>query len=383
MKRYIVLLLIFLAGCSGITVEKDIKVDPNDWVMSGGSPRQQNVSKFTLVPPLNLMWDYNIEGGVGPSGIAVSDAVVFVNALQGDLFTFDVLSGGKIGNLKILGKDCSTAPLVMGNNVILAFAGDKKYSLISYDLKYGKINWQKNYGDLQTSPVLYEDFIYVGSLNGNFYKIDPVNGKKIWKFDAKAQIHSTCAVSNGTAVFGSDKGKIYAVETATGNQKWVFETSSPVLSAPLINDDRVFIGCNDSNYYSLFLNDGRKYWATNLHSKIISGSAIDNDGNIYTGCIDGSIYKLTNALGEVYWKTETKGTIISSPVLSGEVVYVSSYDSYLYAFDRVSGKELWKSPMLENKIKTSPIIWRDYLFVAADEIVYCFTSKPVGGNISK
>lgn len=375
--------MVILSGCSGITVEKDIKNDPNDWLMSGGSAQQQNVSKFTLVPPLNLKWDYNIEGGVGPNGIAVSDAVVFVNGLQGVLFTFDVLSGGKIGNLKSLGKDCSTAPLVMGNNVIIAFAGDKKYSLLSYDLKYGKVNWQNNYGDLQTSPVLYEDYIYVGSLNGNFYKIDPSNGKKVWKFDAKAQIHSTCAINNGTAVFGTDKGKIFAVETSTGDQKWVFETNLPVISTPLIKDDRVFIGCNDSNYYSLFLKDGKKYWQTNLHSKIISGSAIDNDGNIYTGCVDGSIYKLTNALGEIYWKAETQGTIISSPVLSGDLIYVSSYDSYVYAFDRVTGNAVWKSPMLENKIKTSPVVWREYLFVAADEIVYCFTSKPVEGNISK
>jgi len=383
MKKYFWILLVFITGCSGIRVEQDIKPEPADWVMSGGSPNQKNVSGYELVPPLNLMWDYNIEGGVGPVGITASDAVVFVNALQGDMFTFDVLTGGKIGNLKFLGKDCSTAPLILGNNVILAFAGDKKYSLVNYDLINGLVKWNKNFGDLQTSPVLFENYIYLGSLNGNFYKIDPSNGKKIWSYKAGAQIHSTCALNNNAAVFGTDKGKIIAVETASGTEKWKVETGLPVISTPLINGDKVYIGCNDSNFYCISLNDGNKFWQVNLHSKIISGSASDKDGNIIVGCVDGKLYKLSKENGNILWSAETKGTIVSSPVVSGKNLYISSYDSYVYAFDIETGKEVWKSPMLENKVKTSPIIWREYLFVAADEIVYCFTSKPVGGNISK
>ncbi|HAX48253.1 MAG TPA: hypothetical protein DCX92_04640, partial [Bacteroidetes bacterium] len=55
---------------------------------------------------------------------------------------------------------------------------------------------------------------------------------------------------------------------------------------------------------------------------------------------------------------------------------VSSYDSYIYSLDALTGKVLWKS-MLENKVKTSPVVWKEYLFVAADEMLYCFTSRNV------
>lgn len=375
MRFLFIIIMLYLSGCSGITVDKQIKVNPDDWVMSGGSPSQQNRSAYVLEPPLNIMWNYNIEGGVGPAGIIASDAVVFVNALQGELFTFDVNTGGKIGNLKILGKDCSTAPLINGNDVIFTFAGDKKYSAGSYNLISGTLNWRKNYGYIQTSPIMLNGFVYFGGLNGNFYKIDISSGKMIWKFNSKGQIHSTCALEDSIAVFGNDKGFIYCLFTSTGYEKWKFETTQPVISTPLIYEGKVFIGGNDSNYYCLSADDGKEIWKVNLHSKIISGSSVDTGGNIIIGCVDGKIYKLSNAAGKILWKAAAKGTIISSPVISGNNVYISSYDSHVYSFDLNTGLQTWKSPMLENKIKTQPVIWRDYLFVAADEIVYCFTNK--------
>jgi outer membrane protein assembly factor BamB len=373
---FVISAVMFFTGCSGITVDKVIKVSPDDWVMSGGSPEQQHVSKYTLAPPLNLMWDYNIEGGVGPNGIAATDAVVFVNALQGELFTFDVKTGGKIGNLKFLGKDVSTAPLVTGNDVIVTYAGDKKFSLVSYDLSIGKINWRRNYGDIQTSPILKDGSVYFSGLNGYFYKVDQITGRKIWKLETKAQVHSTCAIGEGIAVLGNDKGFIIGVDISTGEEKWKVETGQPVISTALINKGAAYIGGNDSNYYAFNVENGNILWKTNLHSKIIGGSAIDANGNLITGCVAGSVYSLNSEAGSINWKMSSNGTIISSPIVSGNYIYFSSYDSYIYSLDASNGNVLWSS-LLENKVKTTPVIWKDYLFVAADEIVYCFTNKPI------
>ncbi|MCC7158355.1 MAG: PQQ-binding-like beta-propeller repeat protein [Ignavibacteria bacterium] len=372
----LVILLILLAGCSGIRVEKSINVSPEDWIMAGGSSLQQNISGYTLEPPLNLMWDYNIEGGVGPAGITSTDAVVFVNALQGEMFTFDVATGGKIGNIKFLGKDASTAPLVLGNDVIVSFAGDKKYSLVSYDLSEGNINWRKKYGDIQTSPILKNGYVYFGSLNGNLYKVDITTGLKSWKFDSKAPIHSTCAVGTEKVIFGNDAGTLYCLNTATGDKLWEFKTGGPVISTPMIKDGYVFIGGDDSNYCVIGLDSGTARWKQNMHSKMISGSALYQDSNAIFGCVDGSIYSLKIEDGTINWKYSTKGAIISTPVVSGNLVYCSSYDGFIYSLDADDGRLLW-SYELENKVRTSPVIWKDYLFVAADEIVYCFTSKIV------
>ena len=368
------LCLLFTAGCSGIKVEKSIKVSPEDWVMSGGNPEQTNVSGYELAPPLFLNWDYNLEGGVGPSGIAVTDAVVFVNALQGELFTFDVSSGGKIGNIKFLGKDASTAPLVLGNDVIVTFAGDKKYSIASYDMRRGEINWRKNKGYIQTSPVSSGGYVFFGGLNGNFYKADISTGNNSWKFSSDAPIHSTCAISNNTAVFGNDNGFIFGINTSDGIKKWEIKTGAPVNAAAMIYEGTAYIGGDDSVYYAIDIETGNVLWKQNLHTKITGGSALYDKKFAVVGCVDGSIYSLNIEDGLINWLYRTRGTIISSPAVSGNYIYCSSYDGYIYALDAVNGKMLWSS-MLENKVKTTPVIWKEYLFVAADEILYCFTNK--------
>jgi outer membrane protein assembly factor BamB len=365
-----------IAGCSGLTLEKGVVVAQGDWVMAGGSPDQTNVSSYELAPPLNLLWDYNLEGGVGSAGIAVSDAVVFVNVLQGEMFTFDISTGGKLGNIKFLGKDASTTPLVLGNDVIVSFAGDKKYSLISYNMLAGKINWRKYYGDIQTSPVLSGGAVYFGSLSGVQYKTDVSNGKRFWKFRTGSPIHSTCALSDSNLVFGCDNGKIYSLNSETGQKRWEVKTPAPVNSTALLHNETCFIGGDDSVYYAIRLDSGNVNWKINLHSKITAGSALYNDNSVITGCVDGSIYSLNITDGTINWVYRSKGAVLSSPVVSGNFVYCSSYDSYIYALNASNGEYVWSS-MLENKVRTSPVIWRDYLFVAADEMFYCFTSKTI------
>jgi len=376
LKRFFSILLLFSVGCSGIKVEQRISIQPGDWVMAGGSPEQKNVSAYSLEPPLNLMWDFTLEGGVGPNGISVADAVVFVNVLKGEMLTVDVSTGGKIGQINFLGKDANTAPLISGNSVIVSYAGDKKYSLASYNLLKGEINWRRNYGYIQTSPILKDGSIYFGNLYGSFYKVDASSGQRIWKYNSKAPIHSTCAVTDDKAVFGNDDGIITCLSTNDGSLLWKNETGKPLISTPMINEDVVYIGGDDSNYYAIKISDGSAVWKNNMHSKIIGGSALYNGEQLVFGCVDGNVYSLNKADGTIYWKFNTKGTITSSPVVSGSYVYITSYDGFVYSLDGSSGKMLW-SYQMENKSKTTPVVWKDYLFAAADDILYCFTNKAI------
>lgn len=365
-----------ISSCSGIKVEQDVKISSGDWLMAGGSPEQQHISAYTLTPPLALVWDYNLEGGVGSEGICIADAVLFVNGLQGEMFTFDVATGGKIGNIKFLGKDASTAPLIMGNDIIVSYAGDNKYSLASYNISVGQINWRKNFGYIQTSPILKDNHIYFGNLNGSQYKVEASTGKRVWKFETKSPIHSTCALTGNNVIFGNDKGIIYCLNTTDGSEKWKLDTKLPIISTPMINEGIIYIGGDDSIFCAINISDGSIVWKNNLKTKIIAGSALFQNEQIVFGCVDGSICSLNKSDGTVKWKFSTKGTVSSTPVISGSFIYCTSYDSYVYCLDAYTGNMLWNWP-LENKSKTTPIVWKDYLFVAADDIIYCFTNKPI------
>lgn len=146
----------------------------------------------------------------------------------GRAFTFDVSIGGKIGTLKFLGKEAATAPLIMDNNIILSYAGDNKYSLASYNIGAGELTWRKNYGYIQTSPILYENSVYFGGLNGNLYRVNIDSGGMMWRYETRSPIHSTCAVSAGSVVFGNDDGNIYCLNTADGTENGKSKPIAPL-----------------------------------------------------------------------------------------------------------------------------------------------------------
>ncbi len=369
----IALQLLFIQGCTGVHLSQQIVTGADDWLMSGGVPQQLNVSKSVLEPPLEVVWSYNIDAGIGPSAISVSDGVVFVNDLQGEMYALDISSGGKIGQINFLGKEASSTPLVDGNDVYVTFAGDKKYSIACYNMLEGDIKWRRNLGYIQTSPVMKDDFIYTGSLDGKFYKLSK-SGRVEWKFNASSPIHSTCAIDDNKAVFGADNGYIYCVGLSDGLEKWKFKTQESVITTPLIFNNKVFIGSYDSNYFCIDINTGKQEWAVNLKTKLASGSALYGDSSVITGGIDGNLYCLNVNDGSMKWKFHTYGVITSTPLVSGRYIYFTSYDRKVYCVDGTSGNGLWSYEM-DDKGKTSPVIWKNMLFTADDVNIICFSPK--------
>src|SRR5262249_53580540 len=55
-----------------------------------------------------------------------------------------------------------------------------------------------------------------------------------WRFQTKAQILSSPAVSGNTVYFGSNDHRLYAVDLATGEKKWEFKTDGRVASSPAV-----------------------------------------------------------------------------------------------------------------------------------------------------
>ena len=362
--------LILVSGCTGVHLNQQIVPNPMDWTMCGGVPGQHNVSKSIVEPPLELVWSYNIDAGLGYSVISVSDGIAFVNDLQGEMYSLDISSGGKIGQINFLGKEANSTPLVDGNDVYVTFAGESKNSILCYNLLNGAVKWKRNLGFIQTSPVLKDDYIYTGSLNGKFYKLSKA-GRIEWRFKAGSPIHSTCAISGDKAVFGDDNGYVHCIGTNNGLSLWKFKTGESVMAAPMIYNDKVFAGSYDSNFYCLNLNSGSKLWSKNLGTKLFTGSTLFNDSTVIFGGIDGNLYCLNIADGSLKWKFHTEGVITSTPLTSGKHVYFTSYDRNVYCVEGANGESVWNYEM-EGKGKTSPVIWKDMLFTANDVELLCF-----------
>ena len=74
-----------------------------------------------------------------------------------------------------------------------------------------------------------------------------------------------------------------------------------------------------------------RYYPTG--SKVYSSPAVV-DGVVYVGSYDGYVYALDAATGEMIWRFHTGYNVYSSPAVVDGVVYVGSEDDHVYALGR-------------------------------------------------
>ena len=107
-----------------------------------------------------------------------------------------------------------------------------------------------------TPAIRADGTIYVGSVDDNFYAINP-DGSPKWEFATGSGVYSSPAISgDGTIYVGSLDDNLYALTDGgqgTVTQKWApFATGGGVLSSPAIGaDGTIYVGSEDGNLYAV------------------------------------------------------------------------------------------------------------------------------------
>jgi outer membrane protein assembly factor BamB len=108
---------------------------------------------------------------------------------------------------------------------------------------------------VESSPVLdASGFVYVGTNQGTFYKLNPTTGQVIWTRQSQGAIKATPAVTDyGTIVFATTQGDIIAVDTLN-RLKWSHKEPNPITANLLYIDNIVYVGSQTGNFIGLYDN---------------------------------------------------------------------------------------------------------------------------------
>ncbi|MBS3789682.1 MAG: PQQ-binding-like beta-propeller repeat protein [Candidatus Thermoplasmatota archaeon] len=243
-----------------------------------------------------------------------------------------------------------------------SFGRDKKNTGLSpYDTSHidGAEKWNFETGEpVRSSPSIGDDgTIYVGSVDNNFYAINP-NGTEKWSFETGDNIQSSPAIGDdGTIYFGSNDNNLYALNP-NGTEKWNFTTEDFVKSSPTIGDDgTVYFASNDNHLYALNPN-GTKKWSFNPIYDCDHSPAIGDDGTIYfgSGLEEPELFAIhPNGTEKWSFDPDFGGTMTSSPTIADDgTIYYGSVDENLYAVTP-NGTEKWNFKT-EGSVRSSPAI---------------------------
>lgn len=234
-----------------------------------------------------------------------------------------------------IGGSFLAAPLVYDNKIYIGCADKNFYCL---DME-GNEKWRISVNDIIPFPAIENGgTIYFGSFDSNLYAVSP-EGKILWVFHTNGKIMCSPTSYEGMVFTGSNDGNLYCIDARTGKEIWRFSTMGPQTN-PIIHRDRVLFGHDDNTFYCLDLN-GKLLWKFPATRTINAWPPDAHDGMVYLGCYDNKMYALDVETGRPVWEYKIGG--VSYPVrVYKNRVYFGSRENTVYCLDAREGRLVWK-----------------------------------------
>jgi outer membrane protein assembly factor BamB len=231
------------------------------------------------------------------------------------------------------------------------FRGDPQHSGIyeSGVSENSSLIWSFDTGDIiESSPVVYDGKVYVGSENDRLYCLDAYSGLELWSFKTKNEVDSTPTIVDDVVYFGSSDMKLYALDANSGEELWNYSfesTLGQIVSSPVISHNSLFIGSKDRNLYSINLTTKIPEWNFSTGGEIWGSPAVSWP-YVYIGSLDGNLYCLWGVNGTQKWNFSSNISssfrgIYTTPMISNGRLYIGSEDNNLYSLDAETGVLIW------------------------------------------
>ncbi|MHB0999237.1 MAG: outer membrane protein assembly factor BamB family protein [Armatimonadota bacterium] len=207
--------------------------DWSDWIPSNYSVLTLSGDKL-LIPTINALFAVdkvtgepvwksggNTHGGIITNGVLYTIQSTVPTAIKLD--SGETLWSGK----EKLG-DCASAPVLSGDRMV-AGTGDGR--VCAFSTKDGALLWSYQTGkaladmmpyvrgksDVNSSPVISGDTVYVGASDGYLYALSLETGEKLWSYSLGVPIASSPVISGNALFIAGYDGTVYAFTGTISN----------------------------------------------------------------------------------------------------------------------------------------------------------------------
>jgi outer membrane protein assembly factor BamB len=183
---------------------------------------------------------------------------------------------------------------------------------------------------LDSSPVISNGVVYIGSADKNLYAVNATTGALLWKNLTGGSIASSPAVSNGIVYFGSTDTNVYALDASTGAQVWTYNAVNYIYSSPTIANNTVYIP-TITTLYKLNAATGALLQSKSIGTNVYSTPAITNDF-VYVGSSTPAFYGIDVSDLGWHYGFYPPNNVISSPSVVNDIIYFGS-GRHVYALN--------------------------------------------------
>nr|WP_314900022.1 outer membrane protein assembly factor BamB [uncultured Deefgea sp.] len=275
-------------------------------------------------------------------------------------------------------------------DLIAAVGGNNELALI--ERASGSKRWQvKLDKEIAGGVGISGGVIAVGTISGEVLAFD-LAGKKTWSAQVTSEIISAPVVSDDFVVVRSGDGKISTFSAATGELKWIYQRPQPALllrnyAPPVVADGVVYLGQAAGRLTAISIADGRVLWeapvslprgASELErvTDIVSPPVAQGDV-VCAVAFQGRVACLGAKQGNLLWTREVSSW--SGLAMDAQQVYVTDSKGQVNAFEKSTGRSVWRQEGLANRLVTAPAILGSNV-VVGDFAGYLHVLSPEDGQ---
>ncbi len=140
---------------------------------------------------------------------------------------------------------------------------------------------------------------------------------------------------------GDDLQEVWRINIGEGS-----DDENRLPSTPVVSEGTVFVMDSESRVRAYSQETGEKLWAVNLtppeeEDGVVGGGLSAEYGRLFATTSYGEVYSLDPKSGGMYWKANIGAPIRAAATVAEELVFVSTYDSRVFALDVLTGETKW------------------------------------------
>lgn len=285
----------------------------------------------------------------------------------------------------------STADAEVDERVLSGLAQDDKHlyytnfqgELIALDKQSFEQHWRSELsGEAVAAPSSDGQIVLVQTINGSLHAFDVASGAQLWRYDSVEPVLSLRGTAQpqitdtGSVISSFANGSMVSLALRTGELQWKQQLSKAkgrtelerlvdADGSPIIAGSVVYGVGFQGDIAAIDLRSGSELWTRAGSS--YRGLAVDQK-HVYASLDDGSVVALNRQNSSPVWtNSELSYRRLSSPVVSGELLFVSDFEGYLHVLSSANGELLARVRPDSDGIMGQPIVGQYVFYVYTND----------------
>lgn len=198
-----------------------------------------------------------------------------------------------------------------------------------------------------TIPTIDKEYVYIGNGLGVVKCINIKSGVVKWQYQTKGSLYAKPIVAGKYLVVPTTDKRLLWLNKDTGKLVAEYEADGPYVADGIVKDNVLYIG--GFNTFSAWdIKNHKKIWEIKTDNYCQASPTIFEDDIVF-GAWDTKLRSLNIHDGNLNWEWNepSKRTFFSPgnvvPMVTKDKVIIVAPDRYITAFDRYTGKMLWRN----------------------------------------